>query len=70
VVLQSALVESRAVFECVEWVVLGEVLGEQGYGEVELAATGAPDEALVDERFAVHGRSALVFDAEAVGDVG
>jgi hypothetical protein len=50
--------------------ILGEVLGEQGNGEVELAAAGAPDQALVDERFTVHGRSALVFDAEAVGDVG
>jgi hypothetical protein len=33
--------------------VLGEVLGEQRDGEVQLAASGAPYEALVDQRLAV-----------------
>ena len=59
----SRLVERR------ERVVLAQELGEEGNGEVDLAAAWAPDEALLDQRLAEDRDAAGVFGAVAGRDL-
>jgi hypothetical protein len=50
-------------------VILAQELGEEGDGEVDLAAPRAPDEALLDQRFAEHGDAPRVLGAVAGRDL-
>lgn len=52
-----------ALLEALERVVLSKVFGEEGHREVDLTASRAPDEALLDQPIAVHGDAALVSSA-------